>query len=212
MDFAEKIWTASIWINHPEEEKIFFGSSLDDLRGKVAIWVINNKPNELATVSSDDEITRKYVYRRASEKEPLNPPSSFLYSDEEPITSGWVGADCGSRSLTDNEHYQSIEVLVNHLISSSLRIKKGPDWKDIEIIENDFPLYLIRSVKRVHDEDTLNDHLQSGWYLLSIDWSSNEGYEGRLESKFSEYVIGHTEDNATLPAKKGTSLWNQIPF
>jgi len=48
---------------------------------------------------------------------------------------------------------------------------------------------LIRAVKRIKNEDELNDHLQSGWYLLSIEKGSDFDFEG------SSYVIGHTEEN-----------------
>lgn len=211
MNPSARVWTASIWIGPPEKEEIFFGSSLEDIRENVSNWVLREEPSELANVSSDHEITRKYFYRQATEEEPLFPPV-FPGDDQEPITNGWVGADCGSRSLTDNDYYDSIEGLVGHLISSSLRIKKGPDWKEIEIVESNIPLHLIRTVKRVDDESVLNDHLQVGWYLLSIDTNGTQDYEGRLESQLSEYVIGHPEDNATIAVTKGTPLQRLISW
>ena len=197
---STKTWKASVWLLGPEErEEIFYGSSLVDVREKVSVWLIDEKPSEFSNIPSNHEISRRYTYTQATEESPLKPGGGlFSINEDQPITSGWVGIDGSDRTWTDYVHFESIQEVSKHFVKSSIQIQKGPDWKEIEIIENQIPLHLIHTVKKIKNEDDLNDHLQSGWYLLSINYSGSQSYDGKLESRRSEYIIGHPEENADL--------------
>lgn len=190
----KKTWKSTVWLGDNEEPKVFFSETLNEMRSKVFSWASESEPSYLSNADSNYEITRRYTYARATEAKPLKPGASLFDEEESVITSGWIGVG-DSSSWSSYDHFKSIEDLAYHLATSKLKIRKGPDWKEIKIVENKIPLHLIKAVKRIKDEDNLNDHLQSGWYILSIDFEGGMSMDGRLDSKKSEYVVGHTEEH-----------------
>jgi hypothetical protein len=191
-----KTWKASVWLYGAKETQVeFFGKSLASIKQDIAEWLINNKPARFSNVSSNYEFTSNFTYTRATKEEPLRPGGNIFLDDEEGvITSGWIGIDGNDRSWSDYTHFKNINEAANHFVRESVNIKKGPDWKKIELSENKFPLHNMHTVKRITNEDILNDHLQLGWYLISIDYSGKNSIDGYLLSRRTEYIIGHPED------------------
>lgn len=191
-----KNWKASVWLyGNEEKEIVFFGESLIAIKQDVATWLVTNEPAVFSNVSSNYEFTSNFTYTRATKEEPLRPGGN-IFSDCEKgaITSGWVGIDGSQDTWSHYDHFKNISDAANHFVRNSINIRKGPDWKKIELSENKFPLHDIHTVKRVQDEDLLNDYLQSGWYLIAIDYSGNQARDGYLEWRKTQYIIGHPED------------------
>ena len=195
---SEKTWTSSVWIScEQEEEQVFHASSIVEIRNNVFQWLTENSPETLSNAPTTYEQSQRYMYQLATEKNPLN-PSKGIYSAEndEMITSGWVGFDGSGMGWSRYNHFESISELAEHFVKDAIKIRKGPDWGKIEVVDNQIPLHLVNSVKKINDEIELNDYLRAGWYLLSIDSSGYVCSEGKLVDRNSQYVIGHPEENA----------------
>lgn len=190
-----KTWKTQIWIwGEHEYSETIYGSTLPEIKNNVAQWIMNNQPDIFANSPSNSEISRQYSYTKATEDFPLKPGGGAFWDEQSEITytSGWIGISGQEKSWSAYKHFDSINEVIIHFMNNSLKIQKGPDWKKIDLIENKIPLHLINTITKLTNEDIVNDHLQSGWYLLVIDKTEDHSWNS------IKYILGHPEENANL--------------
>ncbi len=167
---------ASEWI--VGDSKTFYGDTLPSLRQSVSEWLTENRVPYFATETatcyySDGTQTDEYSSRRAKSE-------------------GWYVDFRGNLPTLGGKHSGSFEGVLEGFIMKGIYIEKGPDHQDTPIIDGKLQLHLIKTLKRIREEYKVNEYLNRGWYIVSIDHVS----EPDSQSIYSVYVLGHPEENA----------------
>lgn len=196
-----------IWINSRFEIPVtIYGESLSELKVQVREWLASNQPKLFSNLASTQEQKQRYSYAYlegenrpiVSKKDPFDFDNDNINDDEKVVLEeGWYSVDNQGQYSWQPKRYQDFNEVISHFIGNAMVPKKGPDYKEIELNELQFPLPLIRKVRREENELKVNDLLQRGWYVIALDSKGHEDYYGRqVVSRTTVYVLGHQEEDA----------------
>jgi len=196
-----KRWQVSVWIGKDMDQPVtIYGDSIDELQHAVGNWLRKNDFTRLGNAHPDYEITRRFNYAYS---DPQSAPlyRKFLDAKEhkwgqESMPEGWYWVQGDTDYWHDPQRLNDIESLITHFVHDAMIIEKGPDYQEVALTESNFPLHLISTVKRESKELLVNDMLQRGWYIVGLEYESEQDRTHQMTSRKIIFVLGHTEQNA----------------
>lgn len=196
MSGKHKHWQARIFTGEKVDQPAFvYGESLAELRTAAAAWLRENKPLEFGNASPGYELSRRvnYSYSDGTRK-PVFPISSFLRG--ETLEEGWYYVE-GDKPYSSPERLADFDEVIEHFTRNALIPEKGPDYKEIPLVEGNLPLHLIKTVRREENELRVNDFLQRGWYIISLEFEGEGDYRDQLVNRKTVFILGHPEERAS---------------
>ena len=191
-------WQTKIWIGEKVDEPVtLYGKSLKNLEEVATTWLRENKPQAFGNAPPEFDLSKRFNYAYSDgTKVPAFPLGKFLAGEAEPLDEGWYGVS-GASGYPWLDHFKDFEEVVSHFIEHSLIPEKGPDFKEIALVEGNLPLHLIKTIKRESKELQINDMLQRGWHIIAIEYSGRTtDYSEKLVERKATFVLGHSEENA----------------
>lgn len=194
-------WQMVIWTGtHFEIPTTVYGESLADLKLQVSEWLFLKRPIQFSnrTPSQEQKDRYSYAYLEGDKRPVVSSKGPLSNSGETTVLEeGWYSVDNLGNYSWKPIGYKNFEQVVSHFIENALLYRKGPDYQEIGLAEQQFPLHTVRKVRRTEKEDEVNDLLQRGWYIISLDSKGKEDYYGhQVVSRSTIYVLGHTDDDA----------------
>ena len=196
MSSKPKHWQARIFTGEKLDQPTFvYGESLDELRVAAAAWLRENKLLEFGNAPPGYELSRRvnYAYSDGTRK-PVFPLSSFLR--EETLEEGWYYVE-GGKPYSSPQRFADFDEAIGHFTRNALIPEKGPDFKEIPLVEGSLPLHLIKTVRREENELRVNDFLQRGWYIISLEFKGERDHRDQLVNRKTLFVLGHPEERAS---------------
>jgi hypothetical protein len=178
-------WQVKIWIREKLDRSVtIYGETLAKLREVTEEWLRENKP----LLFRGGDVT--YSYSDGTKVPPYGRPGR---REGEPLEEGWWWIIGGGWP----EGPKDFDSVIHHFIAQGMIIQKGPDYQDVALVEGDFPLHLIKTIKRESNEREVNDLLYRGWYIIALEYEGKTDYFGeRLTDRKAMFVLGHPEENA----------------
>jgi hypothetical protein len=188
-----KVWQTRIWTGKKYETPITIdGISLVNLRDNAQNWLRKNHPLDFSSASPSSSRSGRvsYVYSDGTLMPAL--PLDDFYKGKI-LDEGWYYIEYGSGRP---RHLNNYDEVIKHFVEQSLIYEKGPDYKEIPLVESEVPLHMLHSVKHESDEDKINDMLQRGWLIIAIEFDGSTTYDEKLVKRHAKFVLGHVEENA----------------
>lgn len=184
---SSKQWQVTIRLDREKEEVgTVYGSTFPQLQENVAAWLRETRPVYFTC--------GKKVFLYSDGTYPTN---EFRLRDENggsKLKEGWYREDQvrGNNNFFPSYPLKTFEVAVTEFVNGQLVPQKGTEFQDLPIMDGKLQLHLLKTLKEVQGESKVNDYLNRGWYIVSID------QVGNMESKSvtSLFVLGHPEQAA----------------
>lgn len=187
-----KSWQARIWTGDGfDVPNIVYGDSLASLRGNAKKWLNKETPKEISNLSPTAGLRSRVsiVYSDGSLL-PAFPRKS--YYGKKTLEEGWHYVEAEFSDVQGLDGFQEVvEKIIRNIVP-----EKGPDYKEIALVEGKIQLYLLRTIKREESIEQVNDCLQRGWYIIAIEFDGHVDIRERLVSSKTIFVLGHPEDSA----------------
>jgi hypothetical protein len=191
MPNEKKRWLAKIWIGDKVDQPVVvYGESIAKLREAAGKWLEENKPPTFSNASPQDKVQGRRVryYYQDVVKEPRSP-------FEEPRGKGWYRISAGPYSTEEGPN--DFENVVSHFVERSVVPEKGPNYEEVMVVDGEFQLHLVKTIRREKEETNVHDLLQRGWCLIGIEYEGFVDGNEILISRETKFVLGHPEENAS---------------
>jgi hypothetical protein len=183
---------------HWEPQTVVGNESLQDLGEHVAAFLREDR-DELtcfANVAEDNKLHQRAVYVLATAKtlgeEWVRVALGYYMADRiSEQQHGWWCTEPG-----EPKYLGTLDDAVAHFSRHTMIPERGPKWRDLFGHDEVLPLHLMRTVMRVEGTGRLNDALNRGWYLLSVEFEGYTNELGELVNREARYVIGHLGEYA----------------
>ena len=189
-------WQTKIWIGEKFDQPVtLHAESLIKLQTMAAAWLKENKLLEFGNASPDYEFSKRvnYAYSDGTRKAAF-PLRSFWRG--ETLEEGWHYVE-GAHPSSLPTHADDFEHVVEHFVRHAMIPEKGPDYKEVALVEGNLQLHRIKTIRREKEEIQVSDMLQRGWYIIALEYEGKTDYLGeRLVSRKAVFVLGHPEENA----------------
>lgn len=177
-----KHWQTTIYhgiqLNH---EEILYGESLDDLRNSVTTWLLSHQPEQFTNTLHTGRAFKTRITATYSDgtKQPVGS------GNESPLALGWHYVR--HRSVYgpyDLDH-------VVQVVSGELIQQRGPDYREFAMVESDFPMAMVRSIRKVSHMEDVEDMMQRGWYIARM-----LVHRDPCDGDYSSFILVHPERDA----------------
>jgi len=185
-----QIWKTTIWIGKNYENSVtIFSDKLANLPILVKECLAQQEPTDFSNLSTNDDITKRIsCFYSNGQLQPLFPRKAGK------LEIGWYYIVGGSGWPQKVENYSDV---VEYFIKNAIIVQKGPDYKEIALINDQFPNHVIKKICRETEIEKINEMLKRGWYIISTDSEGKMDYYGKeIISKTTVFLLGHPEPDA----------------
>lgn len=191
-----KRWQTRVWIGEMYDEPVaVYGESLADLVKAAGEWLRENKPIRIGNAHPSHELSQRVNYRYL---EGASLPPREWYMHEEP-SAGWYYVH-GAENSASPKYLGDIDETTAHFLKEALIIEKGPDYVEVPLYKKgELDLSRVKTVQRVKETLEVNDLLQRGWQIISLEYEGEKTsglYEDEVVKRRTVFVLGHSEENA----------------
>jgi len=189
---GNKAWQARIWTGEGfNVPNVVYGNSLPRLRENAKVWLNKEMPREISNMSLTSGLRSRIsiVYSDGS-LQPAFPLKA--YREKKTLEEGWHYVEGEFSPVQKLDGFQEVvEYMIRNIFP-----EKGPDYKEIDLVEGKFPLHLVRTIQREESIEQVNDCLQRGWHIIALEFDGSVDIRERLVSSKTVFVLGHPEDSA----------------
>ncbi len=191
-------WKALIWHGQDLEQRAdVYGESLEALRHAASGWIVEHNPEHFSAHSPNDQFEKRSEYGYSDGTRVYRSLLGGIGGHGDgPLDEGWYYFPV--KSYAGPKHFPGVEAAAAHFVTMSMEVERGPDYKHIPLVESrETQYHLIKKIRRVRETQAVNEALQLGWTILSIEIDAGPAPNGEgLAYRHATFVLGHGHEDA----------------